>query len=58
MVKKAERDSQNDLTSVQGDIDGDMTLSETAYSGWHKTLSVETLLLHRVCYQNWSKVLT
>ncbi len=34
MAKKVERKSQNDVTGVQGDIGGDMTLSETVYNDW------------------------
>ncbi len=50
MAKKAEMESHSDVTDVQGDTDCDMTFSES------KTLlpqtQKQTLLLHRVCYQN------
>ncbi len=53
MTKKAERESHSDVTDVQGDTDVAMSLSETVYSDWCEPLDVETLLLQRVCYQNW-----
>ena len=40
MAKKAERESQSDVTCVQGDTDGDMTLSETVHSDWCEPLNV------------------
>ncbi len=59
MAKKAERESQSNVSDVQGDTDGDITLSETVYSDWCEPRSVETLVvLHNVCYQNWSRALT
>ncbi len=41
MDKKFERESQSDVTGVQDDTDGDMTLSETVYSDWCEPMSVE-----------------
>ncbi len=41
MDKKVERESQNDLTGMQGASNGDMTLSETVCSDWCEPLSVE-----------------
>ena len=58
MVKKAERESHSNVTNPQGDTDVDMTFIETMYSAWCEPLFVKTVLLHRMCYQNWSKVLT
>ncbi len=40
MTKKAEMESQSDVTDVQDDTDGDMTLSETVYSDWCEPLNV------------------
>ncbi len=40
MAKKAERESHSDVTDVQGDTDGDMTLSEIVYSDWCEPLNV------------------
>ncbi len=40
ITKKAERESQSDVTDVQGDTDGDMMLSETVYSDWCEPLNV------------------
>ena len=42
MSKKAERESQSDVTGVQGDTNGDMTLSETVYSDWCEPMFVES----------------
>ncbi len=33
-AKRAKRESHSDVTDVQGDTEGDMTLSETVYSDW------------------------
>ncbi len=41
MPRKAARESQSDVTDVQGDTDGDVTLSETVYSDWCEPLDVE-----------------
>ncbi len=41
MTKKAERESHSDVTDVQGDTEGVLTLSETVYSDWCEPLAVE-----------------
>ncbi len=38
---KGERELKCDVTDVQGDIDGDMTLSERVYSDWCEPVYVE-----------------
>ena len=40
MAKKATRESHSDESDVQGDTDGDTTLSETVYSNWCEPLNV------------------
>ncbi len=42
-TKKAKKESRNDVSGVQVDRDGDMTLSETVYSDWCNPGSVETV---------------
>ncbi len=41
LAKKAKRESQSGITDVQCDTDGDMTLSETAYSDWCEPMTAE-----------------
>ncbi len=40
MTKKVEIESRSDVTTVQGDTDGDMRLSETVYGDWCEALNV------------------
>ncbi len=41
MSQKPERESENDVSGIQGDSDGDMTLSERLYSNWCEPVSLE-----------------
>ncbi len=57
MAKKAKRESQNHVTDVQVDSDGDMTLPETVYSAWCEPVSLETIPMYRMWCRKWSSTL-